>query len=350
MGNIDSIIDGFSRYISKSESEEFLRDHDSRFDGLRKAIKDKSEKLKPPINVIAPRLYYVADHVFYCIQLFEYKYYLLAKGMLNGLQDNNPLSLANNCRSLLEQVATLHYCMQAVEEMLDSLKDQGSLEKINQIISKAEKVLQRTYAGQGRKDPTKQSFDAIHVNTAIQKLEKKIDDAMSAYDYLCEFVHPNFGNNSLISFGEIGKGIIKSKENSDETIIKIASIGLNLLNFSSNVQGQLYPILTWRAHHLVELCLIKGAKITNIFSTKKPSPEGNGETKETAFFFKNARTSQEAMDLSYQYLREAGYKNLTPLSRTNGGIAEEGEKLFIYDVWNTGDRDIWFKIPSYMGI
>lgn len=350
MENIDSIIDAFAEYISKFERDGFLRDHDSRFDGLRKSVRDKSEKLKSPLNVITPRLYYVADHSFYCIQLFEYKYYLLAKGMLNGLSDNNPLSLANNCRSLLEQVATLSYCMHAVEEMLERLKDQGSLEKINQIISKAEKVLQRTYAGQGKRDPSKQAPEAIHVNSAIKKLEEKVENAIGSYDYLCEFVHPNYGNNFLISAGEIGKGKINSRENSDETIIKITSIGLNLLGFSQQANGLLYPTLTWRAHHLVELCLRKGAKITNIFSTKKPCPEGDGKTKETAFFFKNARTSQEAIDLSYQYLHEAGYNNLTPTSRINGGIETVGEQLFIYDRWNTKDGEIWFKIPSYVGI
>lgn len=344
------IIAAFAEYISKSEENDFLRDHDARFDGLRAVVKNKSEKLPPPLNVVAPRLYYIADHSFYCIQLFEYKYYLLTKGMLNGLSDNNPLSLANNCRSLLEQVATLAYCMQAVGEMLERLKDQGSLEKINHIIAKAENALQRTYAGRGKKDPSKPWPEAIHVHSSIKALEENIEDAVSSYDYLCEFVHPNYGNNLLVSTGEIGKGKINSRSNSDETIIKIATIGLRLLEFSSQVNGMLYPTLTWKSHHLVELCFKKGAKITNVFSTKKPSPEGDGKTKETAFFFKNARSSQEAMSLSYRYLDEAGYKNLTPYSRVNAGIGKEGEQSFIYDKWKTKDGEIWFKIPFYEGI
>jgi hypothetical protein len=139
MGAVENIITILESYISKAEEGEFLRDHDSRFVGLRAAVKEKSAKLKPPLNVIAPRLYYIADHSFYCIELFKYKYYLLAKAMLHGFNELNPLSLANNCRSLLEQVATLSYCMQAVQTMLDGLKDQGSIEKVDVIISKAEK-------------------------------------------------------------------------------------------------------------------------------------------------------------------------------------------------------------------
>jgi hypothetical protein len=286
MGTINFIMTAFAEYISKSENNDFLRDHDSRFEGLRETVKNKSEKLKAPLNVITPRLYYIADHSFYCIQLFEYKYYLLAKGILNGLSENNPLSLANNCRSLLEQVATLSYCMQAVEEMLERLKDQGSLEKVNQIISKAENALQRTYAGQGKRDPSKPGPEAIHVNSAIKILEEKVGDAISSYDYLCEFVHPNYGNNFLISVGEIGKGKINTRGNSDETIIKIASIGLRLLEFSSQVNGLLYPTLTWRTHHLVELCLRKGAKITNIFSTKNRLPRVMEKQKRQHFSLK----------------------------------------------------------------
>lgn len=350
MNAASNIINCFSEYISKSEGNDFLRDHDSRFEGLRLVVRNKSEKLRAPLNVVTPRLYYVADHSFYCIQLFEYKCYLLAKGMLNGLIESNPLSLANNCRSLLEQIATLSYCMQAVEDMLENLKDQGSFEKINQVISKAEVALQRTYAGQGKKGGSNLGVDAIHVSSSMKMLGEKVDGAIDSYDYLCEFVHPNYGNNLLISAGEIGRGKIKSRSNSDEMIIKIASIGLQLLEFNNAASGFVYPTLTWRAHHLVELCLRKGAKITNVFSIKKPVPEGDGKTKETAFFFKNARTSQEAMSLSYRYLIDAGYSGLTPNSRVNGGVGREDGGLFIYDKWNTKDGEIWFKIPSYVGI
>jgi hypothetical protein len=345
MDKADLVLAFLGEYVTEAEKHEFLRDHDSRFEGLRTVVKNKSENLRAPLNVISKRLYYVADHSFYCVELFKYKYYLLAKGMLSALETNNPLSLANNCRSLLEQVATLTYCMDAVEEMLDGLKDQGSPEKIDKIISKAELVLQRTYAGKGKtKDSTKDS-EAIHVNTAIKALTLKALDASDSYDYLCEFVHPNFGNNYLISAGELGKGKIGSRENSDETIIKIASIAVGLLDFSAKINGTLYPGLTWRAHNHVEICFQKGAKITNVFSSKKPVPEGDGKTKETAFFFKNARTGQESMALSYQYLSECGY-DVHPSNRVNGGVGGG----HVYDVWSTKDGVIWFKVPFYLGL
>jgi hypothetical protein len=349
MESIDFIISSFSGYIVKAEENDFLRDHDSRFEGLRATVKSKSTKINAPLNVMTPRLYYVADHSFYCMQLFEYKYYLLAKGMLSALRENNPLSLANNCRSLLEQIATLAYCMRAVKEMLESLKDQGSFEKINKIILKAEVVLQRTYAGQGKKNLSKPEVEAIHVSSSIKALDEELEGSIASYDYLSEFVHPNYGNNLLISSGEIGKGKIGSRSSSDKVILEIASIGIRLLEFCSQANGFFYPSLTWRAHHLVELCLRKGAKITNVFSIKRSLPEGDGRAKETAFFFKNARTSQEAQNLSYRYLFDNGY-HLDAGGRVNGGVETENGRIYVYDKWRTKDGELWFKIPSYSGI
>lgn len=80
------------------------------------------------------------------------------------------------------------------------------------------------------------------------------------------------------------------------------------------------------------------------FSEIKPVVSGDGKSKETAFHFKKARTSQEAMKLSYQYLKEIGYKvNLT--DKQNGGV-EDGHA---FDVWKTNVGTIWFKIPFFEG-
>jgi len=349
METVEKIVIALENYIAKAEKEEFLKDHDSRFSHLRAAVKRKSAKLNQPLNVVAPRLYYVADYSFYCMELFRFKYYLLAKAMLHGFNELNPLSLANNCRSLLEQVAALSYCMQAVETMLDGLKDQGSLNRVDAAISKAEIILRRTYEGEGKKKNLSSDIEAIHVHTTIEHLDKKLDDSIISYEYLCDFVHPNRGNNLLVSGGQIGKGKIHSRSNEDKNIVKIATIGIALLVFSTEALGITYPIITWRTHHLVELCFTRGAKISNVFSTKKPFPSGDGRTKETAFFFKNARTAQESMNLSYQYLNDNGH-SVQPHNRSNGGVATVDGIMYAYDKWRTKGEDIWFKIPAYRGI
>ena len=107
----------------------------------------------------------------------------------------------------------------------------------------------------------------------------------------------------------------------------------------------MHAVLARRIHHLVELCFQKKTKIENIFSEKEPIPIGDGKSKETAFYFKNARTSQEAQKLSYQYLDSIDY-DICLTKKSIGGISDG----YIYDVWKDKDGDIWFKIPIYEGL
>ncbi|MFT5923751.1 MAG: hypothetical protein ACI9LE_000737 [Paraglaciecola sp.] len=79
-------------------------------------------------------------------------------------------------------------------------------------------------------------------------------------------------------------------------------------------------------------------------SEKMSTLSGDGKSKETAFYFKKARTSQEAMKLSYQYLKEVGYEvNLE--DKQNGGV-EDGHA---FHIWITHLGTIWFKIPFFEG-
>jgi len=340
----ESTLQLLKNYIEKIDSEDFLRDHDARFDGLRKQVDTKAAGLHPPLNVISKRIYKIADHTFFCIGLYDYKFCLLAKSIVHALETGNPLSLANNTRSLLEQVAVLSHCVSAINSMLDNLANQGTIEKIDKIITKAEATLNRTYSGQGGNKATSKETEAIHVNTAIASLGKEVAGAENLYDYLCEFVHPNFGNNLLVSSGSIGEGKIEKKANDSKVIQDISNASQLLFSYiiSNNIR---HPTVTWRTYHLVELCLQKGAKITNVFSAKSPTPIGDGKSKETAYHFKNARTSQEAMELSYEFLAKNGH-SIDPTSRVNGGISDG----YIYDVWETACGKIWFKIPIYQGI
>ena len=84
--------------------------------------------------------------------------------------------------------------------------------------------------------------------------------------------------------------------------------------------------------------------MSSVFSENLPAAFGDGKSKETAFHFKSARTSQEAMKLCYQYLENIGYKvNLT--NKQNGGV----ENGYAFDIWKTDVGTIWFKIPFFQG-
>lgn len=278
------------------------------------------------------------------MELFNYKFSLLAQAIIHAIETENPLSLANNTRSLLEQLAVLIYLVNSVSRMLEDLKDQGSIEKIDKIISKSESVLNRVYSGEGKKKSKSKDDEAIHVNDAMKELSKEVLDASETYDYLCEFVHPNYGNNVLVSSGQLGKGRIEKEGLNSKNIQSIIMCSYSIFEFLST-RKLFHPIITWNINHLVELCFQKGAKITNVFSEKKPIASGDGKTKETAIHFKNARTSQEAMKLQYKHLEDMG-GSIQPSNRKNMGIIDG----FILDLWSTHLGDIWFKTPMYQGI
>jgi hypothetical protein len=344
MEDINKTLTLLNGYIDVINENEFLRDHERRFSELRGHVETKSNSLDHPLNDLSKRLYKTSDNTFFCIELFSYKFYFLAKAIVHAIETENPLSLVNNTRSLIEQMAVFIYCMNAGQQMLDNLNGQGSLPKIDQIINKYEKVLNRVYSGEGKNKADTKNHEAIHVNDALKSLSNEILDVENVYDYLCEFVHPNYGSNVLISSGEIGRGELKSKGNSSQVIKSIVKCTYTTFLFL-NSKRFYHPTITWNIHHLVELCFQNGAKITNVFSEKKAIPAGDGKTKDTAYYFKNARTSQEVMKLTYKYLEDIGYK-LNPNDRMNAGIENE----CIYDVWDTHIGKIWFKTPMYKGI
>ena len=303
-------------------------------------IDKKAAMLKAPLNVVSKRLFKIADDTAYSIELFNYKFYLLAKGVISAIEDENPLSLANNTRSLLEQLAVFTYLMNNISQMLTNLKDQGSVEKIGKILSKCETAIKRVYFGEGKKGINSNNDKAIHVNSAISELSKEITDVHDVYDYLCEFVHPNYGSNLLISSGELGKGKINKQSNSSKNVKNLIVYCYAIFTFL-NTKKIAHPVLALSINNLVELCFVKEAKITNIFSEKQPITSGDGKTQETAFYFEKARTIHESMKLQYKYLQSTGY-TINPMDRRNGGIKDG----YVYDVWNTTSGVIWFKTPA----
>ncbi|MEH3174238.1 hypothetical protein POW79_19800 [Enterobacter quasiroggenkampii] len=333
-------------FIEDIENNDSMRDHDKRFGAQTKRLKLEFKKLPPPFNVISERLYTISKNTFYLIELFDYKIYLLAKGVLNSIETSNPLTLANNTRAIIEQMAVYHYCIYSIGNMLESLKDQGVLVKISEIIEKCEKVLQRTYAGQG-KSYAEDGAKAIHVNEAIKSLGTEITDALEVYDYLCEFVHPNYGSNLLVSSGDLGNGIITARKLEDKNIENMLNIICSVLEHL-NLKKTINLNIIWQLEHYVELCMMRKVTLGGIFAVKKAIPIGDGKSIKDAYFFKNARTSQEGMQLMYQYLSEMGY-NINPQDRQQVKDTESLNLGYHIDLWDTPLGKFYFKTKTYVG-
>ena len=331
-----------SEFIIHYESNDFYKNHEENYSGLSKLVKDKSKKLTAPLNVLSVRVYNIAEHTAFCMGLYNYKFYLLAKSVIAAINDNNPLSLANNTRSLVEQIAAITYLMESVEKMMSNLKDQGQLKKIDEILNKAEKIINRVYFGQGKGQSNGTDYKAVHINDSLGSLQKEIPDINDLYSVLCEYVHPNFGNNKLVSSGQLGKGKFESIDVNSESVIEILECSALVFDFLD--QKRVYhPAVSVRIYNFVEYFFVKGAKITNVFSQNNSKPTGDGKSQKTALFFKKARNAGEAIQLSNLYFSG---NNIEIYGRQNGGI----ENGYIYDIYNTSNGVFWVKVPMHQSV
>jgi hypothetical protein len=229
--------------------------------------------------------------------------------------------------------------LEALKSLRESLAGQGSETRIKEAISRTESLLHRAYYGKSPKGKNKAEA-APHIESeCLAAFEKHVKDIRAVYDFLCEYVHPNYGSNILVSTGQLGTGRLNPSPELHKDIIdrvcRYCSLTMLFL------RDQAVPISASLMHlkDLVDRCLSKGAKISNVFAKRNAIPEGSGESKETAFFFPKARTPAEAIELSYRYLDESGIELVG--DRQNAGISDG----FIYDVYPTSRGRIWFRIP-----
>ncbi|EGR0761919.1 hypothetical protein ETS21_23785 [Vibrio parahaemolyticus] len=328
-------------FINHYESNDFYKNHEENFSELSSLVTNKSKKSSPPLNVLSVRLYNIAEHTSFCIGLYDYKFYLLAKSVIAAINENNPLSLANNTRSLVEQLAAISYLMDAIEKMISNLKDQGGLKKIDEIFKRAEKAINRVYLGEGKAKENSE-HKAVHINDSLGVLEKEVSNISDLYSVLCEYVHPNFGNNKLVSSGKLGKGKFESVDINSESVTEI--LECSALVFELLDTKKIYhPSVSMRTYNLVEYFFVKGAKITTIFSQSSSKTTGDGKSQETALFFSKARNAPEAITLAKAYFDK---HNIKVNGRQNGGISNG----YIYDVYETSDGAFWVKVPVYQSL
>jgi hypothetical protein len=76
-------------------------------------------------------------------------------------------------------------------------------------------------------------------------------------------------------------------------------------------------------------------KLSQVFSLRSAT-SGDGRTKETAIFFKKARTHQEAIEAFYNYLKS---ENIVMKNRQQAGIEDD----FLFDVVATNKETVWVK-------
>jgi hypothetical protein len=252
-------------------------------------------------------------------------------------ESQNAIALAQGARSLVEHVAVQAEIARAVTQFGERIKGQTEGPKIHDAISKAEEFLLRCYSGRSPKVEPSKSGQALHINDCIDTLEAERSGFSDAYDFLCEFVHPNHGSNSLVSSVELNVQVNSIViDMSRPEVQRMGEIVLNALETSEEIENRGHAsvaLLGFYASRFMQ----ENSKISNIFAARKIKPIGDGKTKETAFFFPGTRDAKESFELWAKYLenRKIGV-NGRQLAAMEGNSA--------YDLYETTQGKLWHRI------
>ncbi|MGR8922049.1 MAG: hypothetical protein ACU85V_20725, partial [Gammaproteobacteria bacterium] len=155
------------------------------------------------------------------------------------------------------------------------------------------------------------------------------------YATLCEFVHPNFGSNLLVSSGELLRGPIgiPAEAMSEELSLTRSAIErYAALDWDLVISGtrSLSRIDNW-----ISIASAEGAKLSQLFSVRI-AHSGDGKSKETAIYFKKARTHNEAIQAFYKFIEQEG---ITLHERRLAGV-DDG---YLFDIAVTDQGPLWIK-------
>ncbi|MBV9975884.1 MAG: hypothetical protein JO105_10870 [Hyphomicrobiales bacterium] len=315
--HLSNIVDRDEAWVALGDFDLLMKGSDQKVQSLTSAT-DTSE---------AGRLMhgFARDH-FHLLLVGRYKIREIARGICAALVSKNETVLFNLARSLVEHTAALAYQTNALKKAVNELPKKADIKNLRETIERHRKVAKQLYYNEK---------GAVHVHDMIKSLAQHINSARRDYEALCEFVHPNYGSNRLVSSGQLGIGQMRSHVEelgpdlgrTHWMIERCAMLADDELN--KEASGYLIKIASW-----VEIACQEGAKLSVIFSVRG-AISGDGRTKQTAVTFERARTHHEALEAFYNFLAA---QKLTMLSRR---AAIEGE--FLYDKVATDKGPLWVK-------
>jgi len=319
-----------SRLLDRDNAWVLLGD----FDALMRAADQKIQAFSSPTDTVeAAKLLHVfaRDH-FHLSLVGQYKIREVARGISEALISQNETVLFNLTRSLVEHTAALAYQLGTLEKAVNEFPKKTEIKVLRATIGQHHQAARLLYYNEKA---------AVHVHDMIKSLAMRFESARSEYDALCEFVHPNYGSNKLVSSGRLGSGQIRSHaEELGPELIKIHWLIERCAmlvddDFKKETTFYLTRIGSW-----IEIACQDGAKLGQVFSVRG-AVSGDGQSKETAVFFKKARTHREAMEAFYNFLKT---EKLLMLSRRTAAV-EDG---FLFDEVATDKGTRWFKyrMPS----
>lgn len=257
--------------------------------------------------------------------------------LLYSISAQNAVALAQGSRSLVEHVAVQVAIDHTLQQTLDQLKGQTEGEKIHQILQKAEVFFHRCYAGRSPKIEKDKAKQALHVNDCLALLDAQVNGASDAYDFLCEFVHPNHGSNTLVSTADLTLQVESvATDMTRPEVQRMLEFVLTTLDVCESCDLSLHSKIALLGIYTARF-KEKAAKVSNIFSVRKLTPTGDGKTKETAIFFSGARDILEHRE---QWQRYVSNRRITIHSRRSAA----GEGNSVYDLYESSVGQLWHRI------
>lgn len=141
-----------------------------------------------------------ATTVQHCLFLFDWvcqsylnRYLNLAKAFSKSVNDEDALPAAMIGRGLVETVAQFHYLLNKIEAHLKA----KSWDQVYHYIA--------SYAlGGNHGFKPEKKLKTLHVNNALEEIDKVFEKVGESYKWLCEFVHPN-SLGTTVGFSQVDR-------------------------------------------------------------------------------------------------------------------------------------------------
>lgn len=310
---------------------------------FERELKEKTASVlerEKEIGILAVGFCLLKNQYLFLVHVIEAKLTYLMRSMVHALNTDNHLLLALCVRSLIEHSASLCYLVHSTRTFLDNVSGSRDFRTINAKLEELRSVYVRMFYGT-RFFKKEGLVDALQVGKLLDKyLASEVADIRTAYNFLSDFVHPNFGSNVLVSSGELGEGIIDPPiEDKKEIIEQVLRITATLIEYLEQKTLD-FARAGIQLDDWLHRALHPSTSLSTLLIDITPEFVGDGAAKQTAIFFTNARTHLEHTSMQERYIKQFG---LQIVGQRYTAAIEDG---FIYDVYPTRTGTLWFKVPG----
>jgi hypothetical protein len=321
-------------FLERQAQLSFLNDFDVAMRGRESRLPARGSAW--PNSELAWSLYELARSHFFMLRVSCLKLAQLAKGIKGAMTAANPTVQVSLTRSLLEHTAALAFQLQKLAALEEDLSRQNQLSTLNEAIRRHQSVVEKLYSGEPSSNGATGKRKHFHVNDYRAVLRKDYPEEDRVYDTLCDFVHPNFGSNYLVSSGALGKGPLDRSYGEYVAEIGFANACTRrCLQLADEYETSGSALLIKFDSRIEIACDLK-ERPTTVFSQKGLGHTGDGKTKETAVSFLKARTNQESIEMFYRFLDAQDMK----LESRSIAAVEGG---FLFEQAHTDKGVLWFK-------